>query len=321
MGFYNFFGYRPYVSVAARQRNAEREIQKLKKKGHPVSPVMIQGRAIARTFWGKAWCENLESYSDFSNRLPRGRTYVRNGSVVDLQIAPGEVTARVAGSKLYQVTVKVAAVPNARWTSICTDCAGAIDSLVELLQGRFSKGVMERICQQQTGLFPAPPELEFSCSCPDWASMCKHVAAVFYGIGARLDEKPELLFKLRKVDEKHLIAKASKGLPLAQQGPSKDKVLVAEGLSELFGLELGAPEDVPANGTAPAPKVAAPSRRAARRRAEPQAAVASTKSPTPRISKHSAKRHPNEKSRKKSATRTLTPASSSIAPSRRKSPR
>ncbi|MBI3183154.1 MAG: SWIM zinc finger family protein [Myxococcales bacterium] len=215
-------------------------MQKLKKKGHPVSPVVIDGKKIAQTFWGKAWCDNLERYSDYSNRLPRGRTYVRNGSVVDLQIAAGEVAAIVSGSSLYRVAVKVSAVPKARWTSICRDSAGAIDSLVELLQGRFSKGVMERICQEKTGLFPAPAEIELSCSCPDWASMCKHVAAVLYGIGARLDERPELLFKLRKVDEKDLIAKAGRGLPLAKKGPAADKVLGGESLSALFGLEMEA---------------------------------------------------------------------------------
>ena len=235
-----FYEWRPYVPVWKRRQKAAREMQKLVKKGHPVSPVVIEGRTIAQTFWGSAWCDNLERYSDFSNRLPRGRTYVRNGSVVDLQVAPGEVSAIVSGSELYKVAVRVAPVQKARWTSICGDCAGAIDSLVELLQGRFSKGVMERVCQQKTGLFPAPAELEFSCSCPDWASMCKHVAAVLYGIGARLDDKPELLFRLRKVDEKDLIAKAGRGLPLAKKGPSADKVLGGENLSELFGLELDA---------------------------------------------------------------------------------
>jgi len=245
--------WRPYVSVAERRRQAGREMARLKKKGHPVSPVVIDGRAIARTFWGKAWCDNLERYSDFSNRLPRGRTYVRNGSVVDLQIAPGEVKAVVSGSELYEVAVKVSAVPKARWSSICADCAGAIDSLVELLQGRFSKGVMERLCRQKTGLFPAPAEIELSCSCPDWASMCKHVAAVLYGIGARLDGQPELLFKLRKVDEKDLIAKAGRGLPLSKKGPAEDKVLAADSLSELFGLEMAASEEEPAPDKAEPP--------------------------------------------------------------------
>lgn len=236
-----FFEWRPYVSVAERRRKAGREMEKLQKKGHPVSPVVIEGRKIAQTFWGKAWCDNLERYSDYSNRLPRGRTYVRNGSVVDLQVGPGEVAAIVSGSKLYKVAVQVSAVPKARWTSICRDSAGAIDSLVELLQGRFSKGVMERLCREKTGLFPAPAEIELSCSCPDWASMCKHVAAVLYGIGARLDERPELIFKLRKVDEKDLIAKAGRALPLAKKGPAAEKILGGEGLSELFGLEIDAP--------------------------------------------------------------------------------
>ncbi len=230
--------WRPYVSVAARRRQAEREMAKLEKKGHPVSPVVIEGRAIARAFWGKAWCDNLERYSDYANRLPRGRTYVRNGSVVDLQVAPGEIKALVSGSEIYKVAVKVTPLPKARWSSICKDCAGAIDSLVELLQGRFSKGVMERVCQQRTGLFPSPVEIKLSCSCPDWASMCKHVAAVLYGIGARLDEQPELLFKLREVDEKELIARAGKGLPLAKKGPASEKVLDGGDLSELFGLEM-----------------------------------------------------------------------------------
>jgi uncharacterized Zn finger protein len=164
---------------------------------------------------------------------------VRNGSVVDLQIDPGEVHALVCGSEIYKVTVKVTPISAARWASICQDCAGAIDSLVELLQGRFSKGVMERICRQGTGLFPSPPEIVLSCSCPDWAAVCKHVAAVFYGIGARLDRQPELLFKLHAVDEKDLIANAGRNLPLATKAPAPERTLGSENLSEIFGLEIG----------------------------------------------------------------------------------
>jgi uncharacterized Zn finger protein len=233
-----YYGWRPYVPVHVRRAKAEREMAKLAKKGQQVAPVHLAGRAIAKTFWGKSWCENLERYSDYSNRLPRGRTYVRNGSVVDLQIATGVVQARVSGSSLYRVEVKVAAVPKARWAALCKDCAAGIDSLVELLQGRLSKGVMERICQQKTGLFPSPSEIEFSCSCPDWASMCKHVAAVLYGVGARFDERPELLFALRKVNEKDLIAGAGKALPLSKKGPAADRVLGGAGLSEMFGIEM-----------------------------------------------------------------------------------
>ena len=240
----DYYGWRPYVSAAERRRQALGEMSKLRKKGHPVSPVIVEGRTIVKTFWGKAWCENLERYSDFANRLPRGRTYVRNGSVIDLQIAPGEIKALVSGSEIYEVAVKVAPVTKARWQSICKDCAGAIDSLIELLQGRFSKGVMERVCRQKTGLFPTPGEIELSCSCPDWADMCKHVAAVLYGIGARIDQQPDLLFRLHEVDEKELIAGAGKALPLAKKAPAATKVLGGEDLSALFGLDL-------AQGTGP----------------------------------------------------------------------
>ena len=251
---YYEYGWRPYVTVAERRQKAAREMEKLKKKGHPVSPITLEGRTIAKTFWGKAWCDNLERYSDFANRLPRGRTYVRNGSVVHLQIGAGEVKAYVSGSELYQVAVKVTPVSKKRWQSICADCAGAIDSLVELLQGRFSKGVMERLCQQGSGLFPSPKEITLSCSCPDWASMCKHVAAVLYGIGARLDRQPELLFKLHKVDEKELIAKAGTGLPLGGKALAPEKTLGSADLSAIFGLEIAQTTDAPAPSLNPVAK-------------------------------------------------------------------
>jgi uncharacterized Zn finger protein len=238
-----YYGFKPYVPVAVRRRRAERELAKRAKKGHPVSPVTIEGRTIARTFWGKAWCDNLERYSDYENRLPRGRTYVRNGSVVDLQVTPGKVAAFVSGSELYEVSVRVQPVGKPSWASICADCAGGIDSLVELLQGRLSEGVMQRICAPQTGLFPAPAEIRLACSCPDWADMCKHVAAVLYGIGARLDHRPELLFLLREVDEKDLVAQAGAGLPLSRRAPGKERLLADEGLAELFGLDLAALEE------------------------------------------------------------------------------
>ena len=234
------WGWRPYVSVAQRRQTALREMAKRRKQGHAVSPVVVEGRTIAKTFWGRAWCDNLERYSDYANRLPRGRTYVRNGSVIDLQIAAGVIQALVSGSEIYEVTVKITPVAKTRWKSICSDCAGAIDSLVELLQGRFSKGVMERICRQNEGLFPSPKEIQLACSCPDWAGMCKHVAAVMYGIGARFDTQPELLFKLREVDHAELIAKAGTGLPLAKTAAASDKILKSADLSGIFGLEMDA---------------------------------------------------------------------------------
>ena len=253
------YGFKPYVPVAARRAQAARELAKLQKKGRTISPVVIEGRRIAASFWGEAWCDNLERYSDYANRLPRGRTYLRNGSVVDLQVGSGRVTALVSGSTMYTVTVTVEGVPKPHWSAICRDCSGAIDSLVELLQGRLSTAVMTRLCQERTGLFPSPKDILFKCSCPDWASMCKHVAAVLYGIGARLDHQPELLFTLRKVDQQDLIAKAGSGLSKKPKSFPSTKALASEDLSAMFGIEI-APATPPARaagGTVAAKRPAA----------------------------------------------------------------
>src|SRR5271154_6389228 len=203
-----FYPWKPYVSAATRRQTADRTVAKMQRKGQILSPVAAGRGAIAKSFWGKAWCQNLERYSDYSNRLPRGRTYLRNGSVIDLKIGPGEVAAQVMGSSLYRITVSVREVAGAHWQAIAHDCARSIDTLVELLQGQPSTSVMERITRPGTGLFPSPKEITFSCTCPDSAAMCKHVAATLYGVGARLDVEPELLFGLRKVDAKQLIASA-----------------------------------------------------------------------------------------------------------------
>jgi uncharacterized Zn finger protein len=233
------FEWRPYVSAAERRRKAARRAASLGKKGRTLSPVSASRGAIARTFWGRSWCANLESYSDYSNRLPRGRTYCRNGSVIDLQVAAGAVTAEVMGSTLYQVRMKISDVPKAHWLAIGKECSGSIDSLVELLQGRLSQPVMERICRKGAGLFPSPREIHFECSCPDWAAMCKHIAAVCYGIGARLDAQPELLFLLRNVDPKDLVAHAAAETPLlSRKSPKGAKVLDASKLAEVFGIEM-----------------------------------------------------------------------------------
>ncbi len=262
-----FYEWAPYVPVAERRRKAAGEMAKLAKKGQALSPVVVRGRAIASTAWGKAWCANMESYSDYANRLPRGRTYVRNGSVVDLQITPGMVAARVSGSQVYRTTITVAAVPKPKWQQVCADCAGGIDSLVELLQGRFSKGVMDRLCRQGDGLFPVPKDIRFDCSCPDGAYMCKHVAAVLYGIGARFDSQPELLFTLRQVDAAELLSKAGSGVVTAPV--AGERTLTGDDVGALFGLEMDEPTAA-ATARPVKPKAAAkPVRAAARPGAKP----------------------------------------------------
>lgn len=231
-------GWKPYVSQPTRRARAGRLLAKDTVDGKDAAPVRIEGRAIANTFWGKAWCSNLEQYSDFTNRLPRGRTYARNGSVADLKITSGTAAALVIGSEFYRVDVRIEPLTAARWQAACRDCAGAIESVVELLQGNFSNGVMTRLCDQQTGLFPAPTEITFSCSCPDWAAMCKHVAAVLYGIGARLDSQPELLFLLRQVNQQDLIVEAGVGLARGGTTTSRARVLTSDNLSAIFGIDI-----------------------------------------------------------------------------------
>ena len=237
MGWYSYDRWRPYVSVAERRRRAAKKIAGMKKNGHDVSPVEIAGRKIAATFWGEAWCRNLEAYSDYSNRLPRGRTYVRNGSVIDLQIEVGRVRAIVSGSEIYEVAVEIKPLAKKRWVDIKSQCAGRIDSLVELLRGSISKAVMEIVSRKGEGLFPAPREISLSCSCPDWATMCKHVAATLYGVGARLDHKPELLFTLRGVDPTEMVEAAVDQPPKA--GKSRmGRVLETNELSSVFGVDI-----------------------------------------------------------------------------------
>ena len=177
VSFAYLYGFAPHVGVASRRAQAVRRLGELRRNGRPVTPVVIEGRKIATTFWGESWCDNLERYSDFANRLPRGRSYARHGSVIDLQIAPGVVTALVSGSDVYQVRVEVDALAESRWRAVCRDVSGAIESVIELLQGRLSDRVMTRLCADGTGLFPSPREIDFACSCPDGAWMCKHVAA------------------------------------------------------------------------------------------------------------------------------------------------
>ncbi len=245
-----YFRWKPYVPVAARRKKTERTVAKLLQKGHRLAPVSASRGAIAKSFWGKAWCKNLERYSDYSNRLPRGRTYLRNGSVIDLQIGAGEVSAQVMGSSLYRISMLITEVTVTHWKGIARDCARSIDSLVELLQGQISTAVMERITRPGTGLFPSPKEITFSCSCPDSAAMCKHVAATLYGIGARLDAEPELLFGLRRVDANELIARAGNGAAPVHKALGAGRILDSSKLADVFGIDLAGANPAPLNKSA-----------------------------------------------------------------------
>ncbi len=233
----SYGGWSPYVPVARRRARAAKEIKKLRKKGMEIEPIEIEGRKIAHTFWGEAWCNHLEKFSDFENRLPRGRTYVRNGSVCHLAISKGEVEAIVSGSAIYRVNISITPLPVNKWKNIRKQCAGQIRTMLELLQGRLSDNVMEIVTDQDQGLFPKPSEITLACDCPDWAAMCKHIAAVLYGVGARLDHQPELLFLLRNVDHEELIA-TELDIQSATSGKGKRRRLTGADLSEVFGVDI-----------------------------------------------------------------------------------
>ena len=209
MAWGSWYGYRKPQTVSSRKAKAEKHLASAAKKKLVYDPVRIEGRTIARSFWGKAWNHNLESYGDYENRLPRGRSYLSSGQVLDLKIGAGTIDALVMGSHLYRVEVRISPLPPARWKALSAACAGKVGSLVELLQGRLSDQVMSVVTRHGEGLFPSPREITKSCSCPDWADVCKHVAAVLYGVGARLDRQPELLFLLRGVDHLDLIGAAA----------------------------------------------------------------------------------------------------------------
>lgn len=238
------YGYYPkYVTVAEKRDKAKKKIKQLRKKNPHIRPIILEGKALAKTWWGKAWNNNLESYADYRNRISRGRSYVRHLAVLDLQIAPGKVTSLVQGSMgtPYEVVISITKMKKKNWQNIKKKCQSRLSSLPDLLAGRIPKGLQEIFMVQGKGLFPAPSEIEFDCSCPDWASMCKHVAATLYGVGARLDEDPALFFTLRQAVIDDLVSQAvqSKTASIIEKPTTgSSKIIADDKLSDLFGLDM-----------------------------------------------------------------------------------
>jgi len=221
-----------YVSVRERRAAALRASGQLEKRGHKLEPIVLEGAKIAHSFWGKAWCKNLEAYGDFANRLPRGRSYLRHGAVIDLRIAKGHAFAKVKGTRLYDVTVEIEPLSKRRLEGLTALCQGQIDSMVALLRGDLPEALVAAMVEPESGLFPEPDQLRFNCSCPDSAALCKHIAATLYGIGARFDRKPETFFTLRSVEVQELLAQ---GVAAA---PKRGAQAKAGALEKLFGIEL-----------------------------------------------------------------------------------
>ena len=232
------WGFSEYVPVAERIAKAKKYVKK-SRKGKAVYPIEIEGRKIAKQFWGDLWCKYVESLADFENRLPRGRTYVRNGSVCHLEINKGSVLAYVAGSKPYTVRFTIDVLDIEKWNTIKQKCSGQIASVLELLQGRISENVMQLVADVEDGLFPDSGSIAFECNCPDWADMCKHVVAVFYGIAARLDDHPEQLFILRGVDPSELV---STELDISFNSDA-EVIDDSDDLAGIFGIDLDDDEE------------------------------------------------------------------------------
>jgi uncharacterized Zn finger protein len=238
MGYY---GFPRYESVAEKKAKASRSLAKMKKKNPDIEPVIIEGRTLVKSWWGKSWNINLESYADYSNRIERGKRYVRNNAVLDLKISKGKVIAKVQGSRVkpYDVEISIDALDNKKWEQVTELCNHRIDSLEQLIEGKFPKELEILFTDKKYGMFPSPKEIHFACSCPDWAYMCKHVAATLYGIGARLDNDPMLFFALRDIDGQMLIRKSMERKlesMLKNAGKKSKREIAAKDISDIFGL-------------------------------------------------------------------------------------
>ena len=238
MGYY---GFPRYESVAEKKAKANRSLAKMKKKNPDIEPVIIEGRTLVKSWWGKSWNINLESYADYSNRIERGKSYVRNNAVLDLKITRGKVIAKVQGSRVkpYDVEISIDALDSKKWEQVTELCNHRIDSLEQLIEGKFPKELEVLFTDKKYGMFPSPKEIHFACSCPDWAYMCKHVAAALYGIGARLDNNPMLFFALRDIDGQMLIKKSMERKlesMLKNAGKKSKREIAAKDISDIFGL-------------------------------------------------------------------------------------
>ncbi len=216
--------------------------KKAKKKGKTLEPVIIEGKKIVNSWWGKAWCENLERYADYASRLSRGKRYVKSGAVVDLKIGEGVVLAKVQGTRKtpYIVEVHIDPVDEDKMQTLIDQCTKKIENLEQLVNGTFPEELKELFISQN-GLFPNPREISFSCSCPDWAVLCKHVAAVLYGIGSRFDQDPLLFFELRGIDVNRFIDTTIENRiesMLENVDKPSNRIIESDDYADLFGLKL-----------------------------------------------------------------------------------
>ncbi|MCD8049505.1 MAG: hypothetical protein LUG52_07895 [Clostridia bacterium] len=222
------------------RESAEESSKKAKRKGAALEPIVVEGRKITKNWWGNAWCANLEKYADYENRIDRGKRYVRSGAVIDLKIEEGKVLAKVQGSRRtpYKVEIAIKPLDEKKCEKIIEKCGRKIQNAEMLAEGNIPEELQDLFCSDE-GLFPKPKEIGFMCSCPDWAVMCKHVAATLYGVGVRLDDDPLLFFKLRGIDSDGFINTAVQNkveAMLANENRDSPRIIRDADAMKMFGI-------------------------------------------------------------------------------------
>lgn len=242
--------YDDFEDRSALSAKVEKALKQRRAAGENLEPVVPASRKnLSTTFWGQAWNRNLVAYSDYESRLPRGRTYLRSGKVLGLQVKAGEITSLVIGTRLYEVQIRIKPLAEEKWVQLQQLLRGKISDVVELLSGELSDDVMRTVTDLEHGLFPSDREIKFSCTCPDAAGLCKHVAATFYAVGCLLDDQPQKLFTLRGLDPTDLIGTLQDTIAQLTDGsshsPARAEALADEDLSALFGIDLSDADQAP----------------------------------------------------------------------------
>lgn len=234
----NGIRYSQPTAAEIKKRSSE-SVKREKEKGKLLEPVQVTGRTIVKNWWGQAWCSNLEQYADYASRLDRGKRYIRTGAVLDLKIEKGKIRARVQGTRKapYKVEIRISPLSEEKCQEIIKQCSRKIENLEMLLSGTFPEELKE-LFQGNNGLFPEPKEISFSCSCPDWALLCKHVAAALYGVGVRLDNNPGLFFQLRGINMEHFIdvTLANKVEAMLENAGKASSRIIDGNVDALFGV-------------------------------------------------------------------------------------
>lgn len=218
----------PRLRVADLARLAQQRRENLLQEGRQLHPVQGSSRNLASHFWGRAWMKHLALCEAGGLCLAPGRTLLRHGCVLDLQLAPGRVEALVSAQELVEVQIDIAPLEDERLEALKEACSGRIDSLVSLLEGCTDEAVLQRLCDPETGLLPEPHDWHMNCTCPDWAEPCPHAAAALYATGTLIDVEPTLLFQLRQVEASSLI-----------EAPKVEaEVFDTSALGSMFGIDL-----------------------------------------------------------------------------------